>query len=145
MFGFCRECKSSHDQLLVTQSCLALLSQGPSSLAGGQPGPRPKAQAWPGPGQISEILSSGNPENWGPRNGKNQNSQNSNPFCPKYWQGLDFFEQKSSWPPLGPSEASFSMDRKNQKNRKNVYFPWWANGPYSPGLGPCCYPPEVGK
>ena len=25
------------------------------------------------------------------------------------------------------------------------YFPWWANGPYSPGLGPCCYPPEVGK
>ena len=24
-------------------------------------------------------------------------------------------------------------------------FPWWANGPYSSGLGPCCYPPEVGK
>ena len=26
-----------------------------------------------------------------------------------------------------------------------LYFPWWAIGPYSPGLGPCCYPPLVGK
>ena len=25
------------------------------------------------------------------------------------------------------------------------YFLWWANGPYSPDLGPCCYPPEVGN
>ena len=25
------------------------------------------------------------------------------------------------------------------------YFPCWANGPYSPGLNPCCYPPLVGK
>ena len=25
------------------------------------------------------------------------------------------------------------------------YFPWWANGPFLPGLGLCCYPPEVGK
>ena len=26
---------------------------------------------------------------------------------------------------------------KCKKNEKNVYFPWWANGPYSPGLGSC--------
>ena len=28
-------------------------------------------------------------EIWGPKNGKNKNSQNSNPFCPKCRQGLD--------------------------------------------------------
>ena len=32
-----------------------------------------------------------------------------------------------------------------QKNMIFAYFPWWANGPYSPGLGPCCYPPGVGN
>ena len=48
---------------------------------------------------------------------------------------------------LGPSEAIFSMDPGKSKNMHNfvAYFPWWANGPYSPGVGPCCYPPEVGK
>ena len=38
---------------------------------------------------------------------------------------------------LGPSQAIFSMDRKNNKNVKKQCFPWWANGPYSPGLGSC--------
>ena len=33
--------------------------------------------------------------------------------------------KKSSWPYLGPSEAIFSMDRKNPKKcQKFVYFPW---------------------
>ena len=36
-----------------------------------------------------EIWGPGNPEIWGPTNQKNKNSQNSNPFCPKCWQGLD--------------------------------------------------------
>ena len=41
-------------------------------------------------------------------------------------------KQKSSRPYLGPSEAIFSIDRKNQKKCQNfAYFPWWANGPYS--------------
>jgi len=33
--------------------------------------------------------------------------------------------------------AHLSMDRKMQKNQNVAYFPWWANGPYSPGLGSC--------
>ena len=46
--------------------------------------------------------------------------------------------KKSSWPYLGPSEVIFSMDRKNAKNANFFsYFPWWANGPYSPGVGQC--------
>ena len=54
--------------------------------------------------------------------------------------------KKSVWPYLGPSEAIFSIGRKMQKmQKKKAYFPWWANGPYSPSLGPCCYPPEVGQ
>ena len=53
--------------------------------------------------------------------------------------------KKSSRPYLGPSEAIFSMDRKNQKNDKILpIFLGGPMGPYSPGLGPCCYPPEVG-
>ena len=44
--------------------------------------------------------------------------------------------QKTSRGPLGPSHAIFSMDRKHQQKCSNfAYFPWWAKGPYSPGLG----------
>ena len=33
--------------------------------------------------------------------------------------------KKSSWPHLGPSQAIFSMDRKNPKKcPKFAYFPW---------------------
>ena len=46
--------------------------------------------------------------------------------------------KKISWSHLGPSKAIFSMDRKKCEKWSNfVYFPWWANGPYSPGLGSC--------
>ena len=49
--------------------------------------------------------------------------------------------KKSSWPHLGPSEAIFSMDRKNSKTcTKFAYFPWWANGPYSPGVQCLAWP-----
>ena len=37
---------------------------------------------------------------------------------------------------LGPFQANLSIGQKNVKNCINVaYFPWWANGPYSPNLG----------
>ena len=39
----------------------------------------------------------------------------------------------------------FHRPEKSEKWQNFAYFPWWANGPYSPGLGPCCYPPEVGE
>ena len=32
-----------------------------------------------------------------------------------------------------------------KKTKLIAILPWWANGPYSPGLSPCCYPPEVGQ
>ena len=53
--------------------------------------------------------------------------------------------KKSSWPYLGPSEAIFLIGRKNILKIRNVaYFAWWANGPCSPGVGPCCYPTRDG-
>ena len=32
----------------------------------------------------------------------------------------------------GPEKSK----KKKKKNRNLAYFPWWAHGPYSPGLGP---------
>ena len=54
--------------------------------------------------------------------------------------------KKSSWPYLWRSEAIFSMDQENPKNDKILtIFLGGPMGPYSPGLGPCSYPPKVGK
>ena len=45
-------------------------------------------------------------------------------------------EKKSSRPYLGPSEAIFSMDRKNPKNVKILpIFPVWALAAIHPGWG----------
>ena len=44
--------------------------------------------------------------------------------------------KKSSWPYLGPSEAIFSMDRKNPKISKILpIFPMWALAAIHPGWG----------
>ena len=54
--------------------------------------------------------------------------------------------KKTSRPYLGPSEAIFSIGRKNRKIVKILpIFLGGPMGPYLPGLGPCCYPPEVGE
>ena len=38
--------------------------------------------------------------------------------------------------PFGAISGKFFQGPEKCKNcRKNAYFPWWANGPYSPGLG----------
>ena len=37
------------------------------------------------------------------------------------------------WGPLG---SFFAWAAKYKKCKIFVYFPWWAHGPYSPGLGP---------
>ena len=47
-------------------------------------------------------------------------------------------------PIWGHPRQFFPWTGKMQKCVLFAYFPWWANGPYSPGVGPC-YPPEVGK
>ena len=43
--------------------------------------------------------------------------------------------------PWGPKKRPITPN----KIQYFAYFPWWANGPYSPGVGPCCYLPRVGK
>ena len=39
--------------------------------------------------------------------------------------------------PFGALPAHFLRGPEKSKNCPNfAYFPWWAHGPYSPGLGP---------
>ena len=66
-----------------------------------------------------------------------------NPFCPKCRQG--FLCQKKNVPaPFGTLPAHFLRGPEKSKNCPNfVNFPWWANGPYSPGLGPLLLLPQV--
>ena len=46
--------------------------------------------------------------------------------------------------PFGAISGHFLHGPEKCKKCQNfAYFPWWANGPYSPGVGPGCYPPEV--
>ena len=48
--------------------------------------------------------------------------------------GKVWISRKKQLPaPFGAIWGNFSMGRK--KCRNFAYFPWWANGPYSPGLG----------
>ena len=68
-----------------------------------------------GPGQILEIWEPGNPEIWGPKNEKNESSQNPNPFCPKCWQGLEWPEKYHPVIIWGHFRT-FSMGRKNMKD-----------------------------
>ena len=48
-------------------------------------------------------------------------------------------------PIWGHPRPFFPWTRKSKKCQTIVYFARWANGPYSPDVGPCCHPPEVGK
>ena len=71
-----------------------------------------------------------------PKNPKNKNSQNQNPFCPECRQYFSMPE-KGVPAPFGALPAHFLRGPEKSKNCQNfAYFPWWANGPYSPGLGP---------
>ena len=45
--------------------------------------------------------------------------------------------EKSVPAPFGALPAHFFRGPEKSKNCSNfAYFPWWAHGPYSPGLGP---------
>ena len=45
--------------------------------------------------------------------------------------------EKSVPAPFGALPGHFLRGPEKSKNCPNfAYFPWWANGPYSPGLGP---------
>ena len=73
---------------------------------------------------------------WDPKNPKIKSSQNQNPFCPNCRR--DFFMPEKSVPaPFGALPAHFFRGPEKSKKCTNfAYFPWWAHGPYSPGLGP---------
>ena len=128
--GFSRYCPSSLDLTnFVVRECRGANAEECSSRS-------KSAQAWPRPrsGNL-EIWGPGNPEIGDPKN-KNKKKYlkiqiRSAQNVGKVW----ISRKKSSWPHLGPSHAIFSMDRK--KKSTIAYFPWWANGPYSPGLGSC--------
>ena len=103
--------------------------------------PRPKpsparpstARPKPRPGQISgnlQIWKSGNSESKKLKILKIRIRSIQN--VGKVW----ISRKKSSWSLLGPFQANFSMGRKKYKKSDSpTHFPWWANGPYSPGLG----------
>ena len=102
-----------------------------------KPGPaRPK----PGPVQILEIWEPGNPEIWNPKKTKKKRKfSTSKSMSPKMSARSGLAEKRTSRPHSGPSQAIFCVGQKNRKKKSDVcsYFPWWANGPYSPGLGSC--------
>ena len=120
------------------------LPEGPTR----PPRTHPAQPTRPGPGQILEIWESGNP------NVSDQQKvlkwkeilKIQKPCRPKCRQGLNW-STKNIPAHLWPSHSTFCMDQTNQQQQiqKDYYFPWWVNEPYSPRLGPCCYPPEVGK
>ena len=57
-------------------------------------------------------------------------------FVGKVW----ITRNKCSQPHLGHFKQFFPWARKMQKQYRNIaYFPWRANGPYSPGLGSSSY------
>ena len=46
--------------------------------------------------------------------------------------------EKSVPAPFGALPANFLRGPEKSKNCANfAYFPWWASGPYSPGVGSC--------
>ena len=82
---------------------------------------------------------------WGPKNQKKKLSKFKS-VLPKMSARSGLVGKKSSWPYLGPSEAIFSIDRKNQKNAKILpIFLGGPMGPYSPGLGPCCSGSQISR
>ena len=51
--------------------------------------------------------------------------------------GNIFYAGKNVPAPFGALPANFLRGPEKSKNCSNfAYFPWWAHGPYSPGLGP---------
>ena len=98
-----------------------------AQVGGPKPGPCGWAQAGPKWAQARNLGPQKNP--------KIKNSQNQNPFCPKCRQGF-FMPEKGVPAPFGALPANFLRGPEKSKNCPNfAYFPWWANGPFSPALG----------
>ena len=128
LMGFSRYCPSS---LALTNFVVREPPRSHGGATAEECSSRSKStQAWPRPGSRNlTIWGTGNPEIWDPKNQKIKDLRiqiRSAQNVGKVWISW----KKTSWPHLGPSQAIFSMDRKNAKNvKKNAYFPWWAIGP----------------
>ena len=73
---------------------------------------------------------------------KSPKQEFSKPVLPKMSErsGLTLIvETKSSLPHLVPFQIIFSRAGKCRIRGNVGYFSWWANGPYSPGLGSSSY------
>ena len=68
---------------------------------------------------------------------KSENSRNQNLCRPKCRQGLDQHGKELPGPISCHFIYIFSLTNKSNKCQIFAYFPWWANGPYSSGLGSC--------
>ena len=113
-----------------------ILSVGPSGLAQAGPkwvGPRWAQVGGPTPGPSWAQV--GPSQKFGTQKSpKHKNSQNQNPFCPKCWQGFFMPEKSVPAPFWAIWDHFFRGPGKFKKCPNFAYFPWWAHGPYSPGL-----------
>merc|ERR1711907_390778 len=72
----------------------------------------------------------------GPKKSKNQKFSKSKSVLPKL-SARFFMPEKGVPAPFGAFPGNFFRGPEKSKNYPNsAYFPWWAHGPYSPGLGP---------
>ena len=76
--------------------------------------------------------------NLGPqKKSKNQKFSKSKSVLPKLSASFFFMPEKSVPAPFGALPGHFfHRPEKSKKCPIFAYFPWWAHGPYSPGLGP---------
>ena len=120
-------------------------------MGGPQPGPSGWAHAGPkwvgprgaqvggptrGPSGPTWGPSGPKPEIWDPKKSKKQKFSKSKSVLPKM-SAIFFMPEKGVPAPFGALPAHFLRGPEKSKNCPNfAYFPWWAHGPYSPGLGP---------
>ena len=95
-------------------------------------------QAWP----RADFLEFGNLGTWKSRNlGSKKSKRKISKFksvLPKMSARSGLVGTKILLAPFGPIPGNFFHGPEKSKIlQKIAYFPWWANGLYSPGLGSC--------
>ena len=111
---------------------------GPSWAHVGGPKLGPSGWAHAGPKWVGPSWAQVGPsQKFGtPKKSKNQKFSKSKSVLPKM-SARFFMPEKNVPAPFGALPAHFLRGPEKSKNYPNfAYFPWWAHGPYSPGLGP---------
>ena len=111
-------CFFCSDDIAMQSNKLGLAPEGLSGPPKGLPGPKPG----PGPGQILEVWEARNPEIWNPKRYQKWKFSKSKSMSPNMLARSGLPGKKKTFQPhMGPFQTVFAD------------FPWWANGPYSPG------------